>query len=209
MNLPLDITGQRYGRLVALHRDASRGRRTAWVFQCDCGIICSRGLEGIRGKMTESCGCLRRDTTRDRSLTHGHTVNRLGSRTYRAYGHAKARCYNPHDEKFPQYGGRGIQMNEEWADDFAAFLRDMGECPPKLTLERIDVNGHYEPGNCRWATSYDQSRNRTDNVFVEHNGQRMVLKDYAAAVGVNYKALHVRYRTQGQKLEEAVAALRR
>jgi hypothetical protein len=78
-------------------------------------------------------------------------------------------------------------MCPEWAGSFGAFLKDMGECPPNRTLDREDVNGHYEPGNCRWATSQQQARTRTDNVFVQHNGRKMVLKDFARLMGVNYK----------------------
>lgn len=81
-------------------------------------------------------------------------------------------------------------MAKEWADDFNAFLLDLGECPEGMSIERIDTNGHYEPGNVRWATRHEQHRNRTDSVFVEHQGQRYILKDYAALRGVNYKSLH-------------------
>lgn len=98
-------------------------------------------------------------------------------------------------------------MCARWANDFAAFLADMGECPVGMTLDRVDVHGHYEPRNCRWATSKQQARTRTDNVLVEHEGETMVLKDYASLMGVNYKALHYRHRTKGQPLDEAVKAL--
>lgn len=98
-------------------------------------------------------------------------------------------------------------MCPEWVASFETFLHDMGECPPGKTLDRVSVNGHYEPRNCRWATSHQQARSRTDNVLVEHEGRQMVLKDYAALVGVSYKALHARHRTKGQPLADAVAAL--
>ena len=98
-------------------------------------------------------------------------------------------------------------MCGEWANDFSAFLKDMGEAPENTSLDRIDVNGWYEPGNCRWATNSQQARTRTDNVYVEHNGERLILKDYAILIGVPYKALHYRVRMKGQNIGDAVAAL--
>lgn len=98
-------------------------------------------------------------------------------------------------------------MAAEWANDFARFYAAMGPCPDGMTLDRIDVNRGYEPGNCRWATSGQQARNRTDNVYVEYAGERMVLKDFAAKMGVNYKSLHQRVRYRGQDPIAAAAAL--
>lgn len=100
-------------------------------------------------------------------------------------------------------------MCPEWANDFLAFLRDMGECPPGLSIDRVDVNGHYEPRNCRWATARQQARTRTDNVLVEHDGVTYILKDFAALMGVGYKALHARVKYRGQTPIEAVQALLR
>jgi hypothetical protein len=204
----IDVTGERYGRLVAVERLSVVGKRSPWRFRCDCGVDAVYPLDRVRQGIAKSCGCLRKDITRARSLTHGHRVGRKTTRTRKAYEHAKGRCFNQNDPKYPQYGGRGITMCREWADDFLSFLRDMGECPEGLTLDRINVHGHYEPGNCRWATSRQQARTRTDNVLVEHGGMTYVLKDFAALMGVGYKALHTRVRYRGQTPHEAAAALR-
>jgi hypothetical protein len=80
-------------------------------------------------------------------------------------------------------------MCEEWVSSFDAFLRDMGECPPGSTLDRVDVNGHYEPRNCRWATMRQQARSKTTNVLVNYRGQTMILKDFAARLRVDYRRL--------------------
>jgi hypothetical protein len=133
-------------------------------------------------------------------------VGRCSSPELKARDHAKSRCTNPRDPKFPNYGGRGIRMCARWAESFEAFLADMGQRPAGTTLDRIDVDGNYEPGNCRWATPAEQARNRTDNVIVEINGRRMVLKDFAAAMRVSYKALSARVR-KGQDPHAAAAAL--
>lgn len=203
----IDITDERYGMLVALAPAPNRGRRTQWVFRCDCGVTKEIGLEGIRSGLVRSCGCLRTETTRKRSTVHGHKVGYKSSRTYKAWLHARERCQNPNIERFADYGGRGISMCRQWSASFEAFLKDMGECPPGMTIERIDNNGHYEPGNCRWATDYDQRRNRRDNVFVEVGETRMILKDYASLRGVDYKRLHAKMRRRGMTAQQAADAI--
>jgi hypothetical protein len=185
--VPLDITGQRFGRLVALRRIV--GGKTKWLFRCDCGAEKEVRIDHVRSGRQVSCGCHRREATKERSLKHGHKVNRRASPELRAWDHAKGRCYNRNDPKYPNYGGRGIQMCAAWRGDAATFLRDMGPRPEGTTLDRIDVNGDYEPSNCRWATYAEQARNRTDNVYVEHGGKRIILKDYAVATGQDYKRL--------------------
>lgn len=206
----LDVTGQRFGRLVAIERDrSSGGRHTKWLFRCDCGAHVSIFLDAVRSGRTTSCGCFRTELIRARSLTHGHHVGRRTSRTLKSYRHAKSRCMNPNDPKYPVYGGRGVTMCQRWVDSFEEFLADMGECPPGLTLDRIDVNGNYEPRNCRWATAATQVRNKTTNVFVEHQGETMILKDFAARIGVNYKSLHARIKYRGQTAHEAALSLLR
>ena len=99
-------------------------------------------------------------------------------------------------------------MHPDWASDFSAFLSDLGPCPPRHTLGRIDVDGDYCPENCRWENTHQQARARTDNVWVDDGGERVVLKDFAAREGVCYKSLHRRVKYEGQSPHEAVAALR-
>lgn len=207
MTAKIDVTGERYGRLTAIERLNVVGQRSPWRFQCDCGDVVILPLERVRQGIAKSCGCLRKDVTRARSLTHGHRVNRKTTRTRKAYEHAKSRCFNPRNKKFPQYGGRGITMCDEWMGDFSNFLRDMGECPLGLSLDRVNVNGHYEPRNCRWATNSQQARARTDNVLVNHNGVEVVLKDYARIRGVNYKSLHALVRYRGMTANDAANRL--
>lgn len=98
-------------------------------------------------------------------------------------------------------------MCEEWKSDFSAFLRDMKECPPGLTLDRIEGDGHYEPGNCRWATAKEQARNRRGNKLIPHEGSHVALAEFAEIMGVSYKQLQGRLR-RGATLIQAVASLK-
>lgn len=204
MNKALDVSGQTYGRLVAICREKVAGRHTHWRFKCECGTEKVIKLDHVRQGRVQSCGCLRVEVTTSRSVTHGHSVGRKASRELKSYNHAKARCQNPNNAKYPQYGGRGIKMCDAWSQDAAQFLKDMGPCPPGHTLDRMNPNGNYEPENCRWATSHQQARTRTDNVLVEYQGSTMILKDYAALMGLGYKRLHARLR-KGMSLAEAAA----
>lgn len=203
----LDVAGEKYSRLLAIRRVESPNRRTRWLFKCDCGSEFVSVLDAVRDGRTTSCGCLKNDLLVARSVTHGHSVNRRESRELKAYNHAKARCFNPNDEKYQYYGGRGITMCDRWRDDAAAFISDMGPCPPGHTIERKDPHGNYEPSNCEWATTRQQARTRTDNVHVTYQGSTMILKDYAALLGIGYKALHARLKYKGQTAEEATLAL--
>lgn len=127
---------------------------------------------------------------------------------FNSWASAKGRCTNPRDRAYPDYGGRGITMAPEWKADFAAFLRDMGPRPPGSSLDRIDNDGPYAPGNCRWATRVQQARNKRRSVFVDHDGQRLPLKEFAALMGVGYTRLHARITTMGQSPAEAVDAMK-
>lgn len=200
----IDITGEAFGRLTAICREQTASRHTHWRFRCECGSEKTIKLDSVRRGLIQSCGCLRKEVTANRSITHGHSIGRKETRELKSYNHAKSRCENPNDEKYPHYGGRGIRMCAEWASDATQFLQHMGPCPPKHTLDRINPHGHYEPGNCRWATSHQQARTRTDNVYVTYEGATMVLKDYASLMGLDYKRLHSRLR-KGMSLERASA----
>ncbi len=98
---------------------------------------------------------------------------------------AKQRCTNPSSDSYPRYGGRGIRMCEAWVNDFAAFFADMGERPPGTTLDRIEVNGDYEPSNCRWATVKQQQRNTRRNRFIEIDGERKAVVQWSEDVGTH------------------------
>lgn len=124
---------------------------------------------------------------------HGHNYS---SPTYRSWKVMKNRCTREADNAWENYGGRGIKVCDKWLA-FAGFLEDMGERPENTTLDRIDNNGNYEPGNCRWATVKEQSRNRRDNHIVEYNGMKMPLVDACSLSGLPYGTVICRINRYG------------
>ena len=125
------------------------------------------------------------------------------SRTYQAWSDMKRRCTNPESHRFHHYGGRGIKVCDRWMD-FRAFYEDMGECPPGYSIERVDVNGNYEPSNCKWIPRHEQARNKRTSVYVVLDGQNMSLKEACLKLGLNYRTVQSRINIMGWTKEEAL-----
>lgn len=151
-----DLVGQRFGRLLVTARAAHQlGHPRKWLCLCDCGRITTTGTGNLTSGGTQSCGCLAAEVKSARVRTHGMT----DTRTWRSWQGMKNRCRNEKNPSYYRYGGRGIQVHEPWLK-FENFLADMGERPEGMSLDRIDVNGNYEPSNCQWATSTEQRVNQ-------------------------------------------------
>jgi len=161
-----DITGKRYGRLLAQEFVGRNERGNAlWKCTCDCGQKKVIVLGQLNAGKTKSCGCLARELASKRTAKvatkHGDCTRTSRSSEYEAWRSMKKRCLNPNYKQWKDYGGRGIKICQEWIDSFDAFLADVGRKPePHLSLDRIDNNGNYEAGNVRWADRTTQSRNR-------------------------------------------------
>lgn len=121
-------------------------------------------------------------------LTHGHTKGGKCSKTYLAWRNARQRCYNPHNENYPRYGGRGIRVCARWRS-FIKFLADMGEAPAGMTLDRKNNDGDYNIGNCEWTTRRDNVRNSTVSKYLTFQGVRMRLGEWEQAVGLRQGTL--------------------
>lgn len=168
-----DVTGLKFNRLTAMRRctleESPTQHRICWLFRCECGVEGIKRLTCVTSGAIKSCGCLRKENPHTR--THGKSK----SGAYESWSHAKARCFCKTNKAYSNYGGRGITMCREWASSFSTFLRDMGERPPSLTLDRRDVNGNYQPDNCRWLKLGNQSSNRRNIVWVSIRGRRLPL----------------------------------
>jgi hypothetical protein len=202
-NRAIDVTGQRFGRLVVVSRANVRKGYAAWNCVCDCGANVVASGSNLRNGQTRSCGCLRRETTASRSLTHGHSVGYAYTGTYSSWCNIKARCLNPQHKNYARYGGRGITVCERWRDSFQSFLEDMGEKPAGAWVERVDNERGYEPGNCVWATPREQNNNRRDSRFLELNGHKQTMAQWARELGLTVGTLFSRL-DRGWSVERAL-----
>lgn len=192
-NRPIkDRTGERFGRLtvVAFHARGETGDHE-WVVRCDCGADAIRKFRLMYSGRTTSCGCVFRETMERRNTTHG--LSRKFPREYRVWKDMRSRCRRPNDTNFAGYGGRGIRVCDRW-DSFAAFFEDMGERPEGMTIDRIDVDGHYEPSNCRWADDITQANNKRSNVRITKDGRTLTLQEWAEATGIRRETISWRLR---------------
>lgn len=199
-----DITGQRYGRLVAVSPAGSgsdKGMR--WNCVCDCGmekIILGKHLWRKTGNVV-SCGCWNSEKAKTQFKTHGKS----GTRVYHSWCAMIDRCENENNERYKDYGGRGVVVCERWRSSFEDFYSDMGDPPPGCSIERIENDKGYEPGNCRWATAKEQGHNKRNNVYAELGGRRRLVRDWAADIGITYSTLV--WRIQAWGVERALTTV--
>ncbi len=200
MGTAIDLTGQRFGRLVATEAvPTERGRH--WRCVCDCGSLHVVKTNQLTSGKTKSCGCLWDDTVPGSNKTHG----RGGTYLYRIWALIIQRCENPKNPAYSSYGGRGITICVRWRDSFEAFLEDVGDRQSaEYTLGRIDNNGHYAPGNCRWETAKDQARNRRSSRHLTHDGVTITLAEWAERTGINVETIASRIKRGGWSVADAL-----
>ena len=181
----LDLAGSRIGRLTVISKAEPKNGRSRWFCRCDCGrnaIICTASLRRPQRRTSQitSCGCVRDEKTGALRRTHGAS----SPPEYKIWAGIVKRCYQKTAEVYAKYGARGITMSPQWREDFEAFLRDMGPRPsPKMTVERNDNDGPYCKENCRWATSFEQQRNRQATIYTTVDGIEMTVGDAAVLHG--------------------------
>lgn len=184
----IDLSGKRFGYLtvVSVAEDDNKHHGQKWVCKCDCGnMVVVRG-DGLKSGHTKSCGC-----TNKRRTTHGKSNTRL----FKVWTSMKQRCQNENDSKYNDYGGRGIKVCEEWSDFDCFFLWSSNNGYKEgLTIDRINNDGDYAPGNCRWTTRKIQMSNRRNTIYLEYNGEKRSLSEWSDIVGVKRKTLDSRYR---------------
>lgn len=189
MGKQLDLTGQRFGRLVALEKSnrTDARRSTWWICKCDCGTVKEVRTTCLTKGLAKSCGCLRRE----KGIEHGRQMftkhGWYGTRVYHIWRSVKDRCTNPNLKQYPLYGGRGIKMCDEWANDPNAFCEwaMANGYADNLTIDRIDVNGNYEPSNCRWITIEEQQVNKRNNRLLTYNGKTQCVAEWARELKID------------------------
>lgn len=201
MTTKQDISGLMFGRLTAL-RLFSVGTKHSpekWVCQCECGGIRNVQTRKLLTGGTKSCGCLHRETVAEvmRATKTQHGQARRGdggiSGAWKSWQSMLRRCTDPRRPEYERYGARGISVCAQWLT-FEAFYADMGDRPEGTSIDRYpNKAGNYQPGNCRWATRKEQSRNQSRNLLVSHEGQTYPLSEWAERLGLNYGTLRSRY----------------
>jgi len=180
-----DLTGDRLGDLLQFHGKVKNKRGySLWKCKCDCGntgIFVGANL----GTRRKSCGCLLKEVNSKIHRTHGESK----SREFKTWVLMRQRCSNPNSFGFSDYGGRNIKVCKRWLK-FDNFLADMGRRPsPKHSIDRVDVNGDYEPSNCRWATKKEQGNNTRVNVLLALNGKTQTMTQWAEHLGFKVATL--------------------
>lgn len=204
----IDLTGERFGRLTVIEYKGTKKRKkgnksdSLWLCQCDCGtkkIIYGRAL---KDGGTKSCGCLRKEILLHKK--HGMSNTRL----FKAWTCMTQRCKNPNDGAYKNYGGRGITVCEGWLgengfENFYGWAMKNGYSDD-LTIDRINVNGDYEPSNCRWATMKEQQNNKRNNHIISLNGEEHTISEWSRITGINKETIEARVNRYGYTDEEAL-----
>lgn len=202
MGRVIDLTGQRFGRLTVFERDCLTVKSSAyWICICDCGEYVSVNSQSLRRGKTCSCGCFHKEMQNTYGMRHGKSNTRL----YGIWHGMKDRCYNSNNPRYSHYGGKGVAVCDEWKNDFQAFYdwAMANGYSDDLSIDRIDVNGNYEPSNCRWADKKTQANNTSKNHIVTAFGETKTLAQWAETTGINAITINTRLRN-GWSPEEAL-----
>lgn len=188
----IDLKGQKFGRLTVIERAKDKKGKTYWHCKCECGDekdVCASHLTS--GKIV-SCGCSSVERISKLNKTHGMSKTRI----YGIWAGMKGRCYNQNNSEYSIYGGRGITICPEWKDDFQAFYdwAMANGYQDDLTIDRIDVNGNYDPSNCRWATNKEQSLNKRETIYFELFGVEKPLFTWCEYAKANYRNVYQKYK---------------
>lgn len=191
MPRPKDLTGQKFGKLVAIERYVKQGQ-SWWICKCDCGNIKNARASSLVYGAVKSCGCYQRECTSEANRKHGES----GTRLYKIWKHMKGRCLCKNDKDYSLYGGRGISICENWEksyENFRSWAIQSGYSE-KLTLDRVDVDGDYSPENCRWATVKEQANNKRTNIYVTLGNETHTLSEWGEINGISYATIDKRRR---------------
>lgn len=187
----LDLVGLKFGKLTVLSELKERNNHGKVLFccKCDCGNEVTIIGSKLKSGWSKSCSCLQKEKaklSKPANKIHGLTRTSI----YTTYHSMIARCNNKNNASYPDYGGRGIKVCERWMESFENFNSDMGEKPTtEHSIDRIDVNGNYEPSNCRWATRIEQENNKRNNAIIFYKGKNYTIAQLSKILNINYSTL--------------------
>ena len=200
----IDLTGKLFGRLTVVQRSQNVGECVAWLCKCKCGNYHVVTGANLRQGNVKSCGCLRIEAAYVKRLKHGMSNTPI----HNTWKQMKGRCYNTNDDAYDDYGGRGITVCDRWRNVFEAFDEDVSKLPhygeDGYTLDRIDVNGNYEPENVRWSDSETQANNRRNNRLLTYNGKTQTEAQWAKELCINVTTLNMRLNKYHWSIEKAL-----
>lgn len=187
-----NLCNKKFNHLTVLEYAYTKNGKNYWKCRCDCGNIVY--ITTSRIKQNKSCGCLKYVNQ------NKYNIKLKGTRLYRIWSKIKSRCNNLKDKEYYLYGARGIKICDEWANSPKAFYNwaMKNGYRDDLTIDRIDVNGNYEPSNCRWATAKEQANNRRNNIVIEYNGERHTLAEWAEKLPINISFSSLYNRLKGK-----------
>lgn len=204
MSKLIDLTGQKFGKLTVVSKAERLSHNTRWLCVCECGNSTITSSGNLKRGHTRSCGCVKKDSP---NRSHGQSESRL----YYVWRNMLNRCYNPKVSDYPNYGGRGIEVCDEWRDNFQSFFDwamqngynenlKRGEC----TLDRKDTNLNYTPDNCRWTNEKTQQNNKRNNRYITYQGKTRTLSQWAEEKNIKVSTLHKRLYVLHWSIEKAL-----
>lgn len=195
MGAPLDLTNNKFGRLLVIEKAPNRimgngDSRRAWLCMCECGNKVVATTLDLRKGDVKSCGCLKQELDAKRRTIHGEH----GTHLHNVWCAMRRRCRNENSKDYIHYGGRGIKVCSEWDKDFTCFKNWAlsNGYSEELTIDRINVDGNYEPNNCRWTSMKAQSNNRSNSRFVTYNGETHTIQEWSEILNIPYNTLYMR-----------------
>lgn len=198
----IDITGNKYGRLIVIKEDGKKGKNVLWLCKCECGNYIHVIAYNLKNGHTKSCGCLAQEVKSKVHLSHNCSKTPL----FRTWQHMLNRCRNKKINEYKNYGGRGISVCKEWQTSFESF-RDWAISngySENLSIDRINVNGNYEPSNCRWTNAKIQANNKRNNRLLTYNNKTQTLSQWADEINISSQTIKKRIDKYGWSIKDAL-----